>query len=108
MIIKLIPIGIMHLAITLLVLVFFRDDFISPPYANLYISYACAVLGLVILLFPYKFPETINMTKCRRPYFVWAAYINIFISLLGSIVSGFFGRKIGVPGAQFITTFSFS
>ena len=34
-------------------------------------------------------------------------YLSIIIlSLLGSIVSGFFGRKIGVRGAQFITTFS--
>jgi NADH-ubiquinone oxidoreductase chain 5 len=27
----------------------------------------------------------------------------ILLPLLGSIVSGFFGRKIGVNGAQFIT-----
>jgi NADH-ubiquinone oxidoreductase chain 5 len=27
----------------------------------------------------------------------------IFLPLLGSIVSGFFGRKIGVKGAQLIT-----
>jgi NADH-ubiquinone oxidoreductase chain 5 len=27
----------------------------------------------------------------------------IFLPLLGSIVSGFFGRKIGVSGAQLIT-----
>jgi NADH-ubiquinone oxidoreductase chain 5 len=27
----------------------------------------------------------------------------IILPLLGSIVSGFFGRKIGVSGAQFIT-----
>ena len=34
-------------------------------------------------------------------------YLSIIIlPLLGSIVSGFFGRKIGVSGAQFITTFS--
>ena len=31
-------------------------------------------------------------------------YISIFIlPLLGSIVSGFLGRKVGVTGAQFIT-----
>ena len=30
----------------------------------------------------------------------------IFLPLLGSIVSGFFGRKVGVSGAQFITCFS--
>jgi NADH-ubiquinone oxidoreductase chain 5 len=31
-------------------------------------------------------------------------YLTIIIlPLLGSIVSGFFGRKIGVKGAQFIT-----
>jgi NADH-ubiquinone oxidoreductase chain 5 len=31
-------------------------------------------------------------------------YLSIVIlPLLGSIVSGFFGRKIGVSGAQFIT-----
>jgi NADH-ubiquinone oxidoreductase chain 5 len=28
----------------------------------------------------------------------------IFLPLLGSIVSGFFGRKIGVSGAQLITS----
>jgi NADH-ubiquinone oxidoreductase chain 5 len=34
-------------------------------------------------------------------------YLSIIIlPLLGSIVSGFFGRKIGVSGAQFITTLS--
>jgi NADH-ubiquinone oxidoreductase chain 5 len=34
-------------------------------------------------------------------------YLSIIIlPLLGSVVSGFFGRKIGVRGAQFITTFS--
>jgi NADH-ubiquinone oxidoreductase chain 5 len=34
-------------------------------------------------------------------------YLSIIIlPLLGSIVSGFFGRKIGASGAQFITTFS--
>jgi NADH-ubiquinone oxidoreductase chain 5 len=34
-------------------------------------------------------------------------YLSIVIlPLLGSIVSGFFGRKIGVTGAQFITSFS--
>jgi NADH-ubiquinone oxidoreductase chain 5 len=27
----------------------------------------------------------------------------IFLPLLGSIVSGFFGRKVGVSGAQLIT-----
>jgi NADH-ubiquinone oxidoreductase chain 5 len=27
----------------------------------------------------------------------------IILPLLGSIVSGFFGRKVGVSGAQFIT-----
>jgi len=30
----------------------------------------------------------------------------IILPLLGSIVSGFFGRKVGVSGAQFITCFS--
>jgi NADH-ubiquinone oxidoreductase chain 5 len=30
----------------------------------------------------------------------------IILPLLGSIVSGFFGRKIGVSGAQFITSSS--
>jgi NADH-ubiquinone oxidoreductase chain 5 len=31
-------------------------------------------------------------------------YLNIILlPLLGSIVSGFFGRKVGVQGAQFIT-----
>jgi NADH-ubiquinone oxidoreductase chain 5 len=31
-------------------------------------------------------------------------YLSIIIlPLLGSIVSGFFGRKVGVSGAQFIT-----
>jgi NADH-ubiquinone oxidoreductase chain 5 len=31
-------------------------------------------------------------------------YLSIIIlPLLGSIVSGFFGRKVGVNGAQFIT-----
>jgi NADH-ubiquinone oxidoreductase chain 5 len=31
-------------------------------------------------------------------------YLSIIIlPLLGSIVSGFFGRKVGVTGAQFIT-----
>jgi NADH-ubiquinone oxidoreductase chain 5 len=31
-------------------------------------------------------------------------YLSIIIlPLLGSIVSGFFGRKVGVRGAQFIT-----
>ena len=30
----------------------------------------------------------------------------IVLPLLGSIASGFFGRKIGVSGAQFITCFS--
>jgi NADH-ubiquinone oxidoreductase chain 5 len=30
----------------------------------------------------------------------------IILPLLGSIVSGFFGRKVGVTGAQFITCFS--
>jgi NADH-ubiquinone oxidoreductase chain 5 len=31
-------------------------------------------------------------------------YLSIIIlPLLGSIISGFFGRKIGVSGAQFIT-----
>jgi NADH-ubiquinone oxidoreductase chain 5 len=29
--------------------------------------------------------------------------IIITLPLLGSIISGFFGRKIGVKGAQFIT-----
>jgi len=34
-------------------------------------------------------------------------YISIIIlPLLGSIVSGFFGRKVGVKGAQLITCFS--
>ena len=34
-------------------------------------------------------------------------YLSIVIlPLLGSIVSGFFGRKIGVSGAQFITCLS--
>jgi NADH-ubiquinone oxidoreductase chain 5 len=28
----------------------------------------------------------------------------IFLPLLGSIISGFFGRKVGVSGAQFITS----
>ena len=28
----------------------------------------------------------------------------IVLPLLGSIVSGFFGRKVGVSGAQFITS----
>jgi NADH-ubiquinone oxidoreductase chain 5 len=31
-------------------------------------------------------------------------YLSIIVlPLLGSIVSGFFGRKVGVQGAQFIT-----
>jgi NADH-ubiquinone oxidoreductase chain 5 len=31
-------------------------------------------------------------------------YLSIIVlPLLGSIVSGFFGRKVGVSGAQFIT-----
>jgi NADH-ubiquinone oxidoreductase chain 5 len=29
--------------------------------------------------------------------------VLIILPLLGSIVSGFFGRKVGVSGAQFIT-----
>jgi NADH-ubiquinone oxidoreductase chain 5 len=34
-------------------------------------------------------------------------YLSIIIlPLLGSIVSGFFGRKVGVTGAQFITCLS--
>jgi NADH-ubiquinone oxidoreductase chain 5 len=34
-------------------------------------------------------------------------YLSIIIlPLLGSIVSGFFGRKVGVNGAQFITCLS--
>jgi NADH-ubiquinone oxidoreductase chain 5 len=34
-------------------------------------------------------------------------YLNIILlPLLGSIVSGFFGRKVGVQGAQFITCFN--
>jgi NADH-ubiquinone oxidoreductase chain 5 len=34
-------------------------------------------------------------------------YLSIIIlPLLGSMVSGFFGRKVGVTGAQFITSFS--
>jgi NADH-ubiquinone oxidoreductase chain 5 len=34
-------------------------------------------------------------------------YLSIIIlPLLGSIVAGFFGRKVGVNGAQFITSFS--
>jgi NADH-ubiquinone oxidoreductase chain 5 len=34
-------------------------------------------------------------------------YLSIIIlPLLGSIVSGFFGRKVGVSGAQFITCLS--
>jgi hypothetical protein len=103
MIFNIISIEIIFLAITLLVLVIFRDDFIGPSYANLYISYVCAVLGLglAILLCPNKYAEIVNMTKRRRP---GAAFT--FISLLGSIVSGFFGRKIVVSGAQFITTLS--
>ena len=32
--------------------------------------------------------------------------VIIILPLLGSIVSGFFGRKVGVSGAQFITCFS--
>ena len=33
-------------------------------------------------------------------------YLSILIlPLLGSIISGFFGRKVGVKGAQFITCF---
>ena len=33
-------------------------------------------------------------------------YLSIIIlPLLGSIVSGFFGRKVGVSGAHFITCF---
>lgn len=32
--------------------------------------------------------------------------VVIILPLLGSIVSGFFGRKVGVSGAQFITCFS--
>jgi len=34
-------------------------------------------------------------------------YLSIIIlPLLGSIVAGFFGRKVGVSGAQFITSSS--
>jgi NADH-ubiquinone oxidoreductase chain 5 len=34
-------------------------------------------------------------------------YLSIIIlPLLGSMVSGFFGRKVGVNGAQFITSLS--
>jgi NADH-ubiquinone oxidoreductase chain 5 len=34
-------------------------------------------------------------------------YLSIIIlPLLGSIVAGFFGRKVGVSGAQFITSLS--
>jgi NADH-ubiquinone oxidoreductase chain 5 len=34
-------------------------------------------------------------------------YLSIIIlPLLGSIVAGFFGRKVGVTGAQFITSSS--
>ena len=34
-------------------------------------------------------------------------YLSIIIlPLLGSIVAGFFGRKVGVSGAQFITSIS--
>jgi len=32
--------------------------------------------------------------------------VLIVLPLLGSIVSGFFGRKVGVSGAQLITCFS--
>jgi NADH-ubiquinone oxidoreductase chain 5 len=33
-------------------------------------------------------------------------YLNIIVlPLLGSIVSGFFGRKVGVKGAQIVTSF---
>jgi NADH-ubiquinone oxidoreductase chain 5 len=32
--------------------------------------------------------------------------VIIILPLLGSIVSGFFGRKVGVSGAQLITCFS--
>jgi NADH:ubiquinone oxidoreductase subunit 5 (subunit L)/multisubunit Na+/H+ antiporter MnhA subunit len=32
--------------------------------------------------------------------------IIVVLPLLGSIVAGFFGRKIGVKGSQFITCFS--
>src|ERR1700733_10630243 len=101
MIFKIISIEIIFLAITLLVLVIFRDDFIGPSYANLF---ACAVFFIdlaILLLSSYIRTNKVNMTKCRRP---GAAFT--FISLLGSIVSGFFCRKIGVRGAQFIITFS--
>jgi NADH-ubiquinone oxidoreductase chain 5 len=30
----------------------------------------------------------------------------VILPLLGAIVSGFFGRKVGVSGAQFITSLS--
>jgi NADH-ubiquinone oxidoreductase chain 5 len=30
----------------------------------------------------------------------------IIIPLLGSVISGFFGRKVGVKGGQLITSFS--
>ena len=30
----------------------------------------------------------------------------VFLPLLGSIVSGFFGRKVGINGAEWITSFS--
>jgi NADH-ubiquinone oxidoreductase chain 5 len=34
-------------------------------------------------------------------------YLSIItLPLLGSIVAGFFGRKVGINGAQFITSFS--
>jgi NADH-ubiquinone oxidoreductase chain 5 len=33
-------------------------------------------------------------------------FLIIILPLLGSILSGFFGRKIGVSGAQLITTSS--
>jgi NADH-ubiquinone oxidoreductase chain 5 len=32
--------------------------------------------------------------------------VLIFLPLLGSIVSGFFGRKIGISGSQLITSSS--
>jgi len=32
--------------------------------------------------------------------------VIIILPLLGSIVSGFFGRKVGVSGAQYITCLS--
>ena len=82
----LISIEIMLLAITLLILVssFSFDDILGQTYAMLHSDVFALNLGVV--------------TKI-----VYLALI--ILPLLGSIVSGFFGRKVGVSRAQLLYTF---